>query len=62
MFGRKSSSPSYTTEAGNRQHAKNARAHAAKARRDGDHEYAKHCEDWAAEADKQAAISKRLGR
>jgi hypothetical protein len=60
LFSRKA--PSFTTEAGNRQHAKNARKNAAKARRAGDPEYAQQCEDWAIEADKQAELSKRLGR
>ncbi|MCX5158105.1 hypothetical protein OOK39_02165 [Streptomyces sp. NBC_00264] len=60
LFGR--STPSFSTEAGNKQHAKNARKNAEKARRTGDQDYAKHCEDWAAEADKQAELSKRLGR
>lgn len=60
LFSRKT--PSFATEAGNRQHAKNARKNAAKARRNGDHKYAQQCEDFAAEADRQADMSKRLGR
>jgi hypothetical protein len=50
------------TEAGNLQAAADARANAETARSNGDHDYARHCESYAKEADIQAEMSRRQSR